>query len=754
MSRLLSRADIYGLLGAVAIAAVHAFAVVGRFGRGFPGFDVFAYAHPNFLYARDALERGYGLLWNDFQNCGQPFFAIVTTALLNPVNALSYVMDPGMALEAKLFLNLAIAAMGAYLLCREIGLGTIAALSGSLAFTFGGGCAVLARSGSFVLSAYAWLPVAAFLCERILRRPSAGAGIGLAVVLALQVLAGFPQTSVFTYQWIALRTLWQWGVRREPVSRQVLGALALGLALPPLLGAIQLLPSAELASVSVRSQPLSVHEIDPRFAGRSAFAAFQSHLGDRMGGPAFLLPMVGVALAGLGFAVARVRRIALFHALIAGLFSLLAFVPSLFELYAKLPVLGAFRGQLRFLWMTSFAFSIVIACGVDAISRLETPERSQVLRLGGAGLAALVAFFLLSPPGLHGWEWGILTCALVSVAVAIVWPRARAALPAAMTALLFCNLYVVSTKPVLPLTHPGDARPAGTYVEDLSIYDAKAWAFERVATRRTAQDRMYQAGANFDYALSGKSASIFGIPSITDYEAETSRRYAAVFVRMMTNAPMRSVNQFYYSRASLPRNQGLFDLLAARYLILDVAPNEALDSILPALRLLEQRGTLRVYENPRALPRAFYVPRAEVIADPERLLERLASPDHRPREVALLEEPPADGFLGSRPDGRGEVTIASSRGEELVVRVRASEPGFLFVSDQLYPGWQATVDGSSVPIHRANHAFRLVRVPRGESTVSFRYRPASVRVGFAISATSLLGLCIYGIRVFDTRRPA
>ena len=48
-------------------------------------------------------------------------------------------------------------------------------------------------------------------------------------------------------------------------------------------------------------------------------------------------------------------------------------------------------------------------------------------------------------------------------------------------------------------------------------------------------------------------------------------------------------------------------------------------------------------------------------------------------------------------------------------------------------------------IYRANYAFRLVPVPAGESTVVFRYRPTSVRLGAAISLISILGLVGYGI---------
>ena len=189
-----------------------------------------------------------------------------------------------------------------------------------------------------------------------------------------------------------------------------------------------------------------------------------------------------------------------------------------------------------------------------------------------------------------------------------------------------------------------------------------------------------------------------------------------------------------------------FIQLGSRYLVVDTEAGENVASLRPALRLLERRESVSVYENQQALPRAFYVPQVEVVRDPGLLLDRLASRGHRPRRTALIEEPPADGFLGLGPRGTGNVEITASRGEDLVIRVLASQAGFLFVSDQYYPGWEATVDGSAAPIHRANYAFRAVRVPEGESTVVFRYRPASLRIGAAVSGISLLALVVYAAR--------
>jgi hypothetical protein len=148
-----------------------------------------------------------------------------------------------------------------------------------------------------------------------------------------------------------------------------------------------------------------------------------------------------------------------------------------------------------------------------------------------------------------------------------------------------------------------------------------------------------------------------------------------------------------------------------------------------------------IFENPRALPRAFYVPRAEVLASPGEALDRLSSAGWDPRSAVLLEQPPPDGFLGGEA-GTGTVEILSDRSEEVELAVTASAEGFLFLSDQDYPGWEATVNGEARPILRANHVFRALRVPSGISRVVFRYRPTSVRAGFAVSLAAWVGVLV------------
>jgi uncharacterized membrane protein YfhO len=55
------------------------------------------------------------------------------------------------------------------------------------------------------------------------------------------------------------------------------------------------------------------------------------------------------------------------------------------------------------------------------------------------------------------------------------------------------------------------------------------------------------------------------------------------------------------------------------------------------------------------------------------------------------------------------------------------------------------VNGIATPIVRVNHAFRAVRVPAGPSTVTFVYRPGSLRLGALLSGLAVVGLVVLGL---------
>ncbi len=70
------------------------------------------------------------------------------------------------------------------------------------------------------------------------------------------------------------------------------------------------------------------------------------------------------------------------------------------------------------------------------------------------------------------------------------------------------------------------------------------------------------------------------------------------------------------------------------------------------------------------------------------------------------------------------------------------------LADTYYPGWQATVDGRPVELHRGNYLFRAVQVPAGAHTVRFEYRPRSFTIGLGLFVIGLSFLTVLMWRRF------
>src|SRR4029453_7216654 len=156
---------------------------------------------------------------------------------------------------------------------------------------------------------------------------------------------------------------------------------------------------------------------------------------------------------------------------------------------------------------------------------------------------------------------------------------------------------------------------------------------------------------NSDFGLTPKTASLFEVPTFFDYDPQVARRYAEFFTMLRTGAPLRggAPPQILAGGNAMPPgfNRRLLNLAAGRYVLAEAGVDNTAPGLKPPPALVEDDGTVRLYENTQALPRARWVPRVEVVADPAALLERLPNgPDH-PQGVALLEAPQPSGFTGS-----------------------------------------------------------------------------------------------------------
>src|SRR5437763_374511 len=119
----------------VSVAAWWVFGWVdGHRGKLIPSYDIYGAFYPNFVYALQSARAGHGLLWNPFQNCGQPFLPATLLGPFYPLHVVFLLFGLDRGLSIVTCVHLVVAGVGTYLLCREIGLGCAAALTGALAF--------------------------------------------------------------------------------------------------------------------------------------------------------------------------------------------------------------------------------------------------------------------------------------------------------------------------------------------------------------------------------------------------------------------------------------------------------------------------------------------------------------------------------------------------------------------------------------------------------------------------------------------
>jgi hypothetical protein len=170
---------------------------------------------------------------------------------------------------------------------------------------------------------------------------------------------------------------------------------------------------------------------------------------------------------------------------------------------------------------------------------------------------------------------------------------------------------------------------------------------------------------------------------------------------------------------------------------------------------LAHSGDVKIYENLDVLPRAFVVHRVQSVGDDAAALAAMRDAAFDPSSQAVLNtshcsEAASDlmqaaGADQGAPGGASwseSASIVQYQPERVVIETHLDRPGALVLTDAWYPGWQATVDGQSVPVCPADLLFRAVMLEPGAHRVVFTFRPLGQWLGMALGVVGLVVLVI------------
>jgi hypothetical protein len=165
--------------------------------------------------------------------------------------------------------------------------------------------------------------------------------------------------------------------------------------------------------------------------------------------------------------------------------------------------------------------------------------------------------------------------------------------------------------------------------------------------------------------------------------------------------------------------------------------------------LFVKRATFRrvnIYENPGAVPRAYGVYQAEFLPGPAAITTRLNQSPFDPHQVVLLEgQAPAASPPARSPTAPPTVRFVADEAEHVALTTSFLAPGYLVLADAWATGWEARVDGTLVPIQRADGMFRAVALGAGRHRVTFDYRPGAFYGSAAVSLSALLSMAALGV---------
>jgi hypothetical protein len=446
----------------------------------------------------------------------------------------------------------------------------------------------------------------------------------------------------------------------------------------------------------------------------------------------------------------------------------------IFKVWLLLPLMKMFRAPFRILFLHALSLSFLCAIGLDyfleRFRSLERPDRKllALVSIGAAMIFSLLLLFIWPATG------DDLSPVMKVVAAASRWPIYLSAFALMVSILTIIpkadrlNYWLIGfgcigliTLDLFNVNHNLFFLPE----KNPQIYEKHNHIVAKIkALTDKDHSRVFIASDMCDYSYCIKLGQLRKLSLINDYENMNPTRYNR-FCNYMFGKTDRQAIEFFWGWFNLDDKlvtPELLNYMSAKYIWLSrkyierntESAEENYRMLAEFCRPVFEDEDNIVFLNPRALSRAYIVGGSRVVPDDEEALKLLGSTEFSPEDEVILSEGMSQPeHTDSKPASRrSDAIIDLLEPEEIRISTKLDGDGFLVLTNQYYPGWEATVDGTPARILRANYLFCSVPLTAGEHKVVFRYRPKSVRLGIAFTSIGLLLLVGSFMPILSYRR--
>jgi membrane protein YfhO len=691
---------------------------------------------------RESLVNGRHPFWNRFVLAGNPLLGAAQAAIFHPSTWLGIWLPLALSWTFSCAFTIFLALLSGFLFFFDFRIRPLAALVGAIGWGFS--TYLVFFDGWSVGTALASFPLLLLGLRRIASGRANGVRLTIAALL-LSLAGGHPEAFLHSAAAGGVYFLWEIAGHRRRFARAIgsavlAGVLAFLLAGPqlfPLLEAIRnsaeyrsrqsaLVSGASSQSVPVREAAARLLPAVLPFAhGIYGKSPVQEKRNDGSGMP---LAYAGASLFALGIygllwrrktpdtargRVERGRSVFLAFFVAGLLFG--ASAPGLIDLVTRLPVF-ALALNYRLVFLAGLGLAGLAAFGTERVCRQES--WGGLAAVSAVVLVSLTAIFFLSQGVFReralpdsfvrtSLAWEVLPVALLGAAALLFARRRRG--------MLLSVLVLVAAQRAGEMFAVYPTLPAATLAPDLpQLAKLPAGGVWRIAA----------AGDVFR----PNGAALYGLEDVRGYESLLLDRFADTF-------PLWSQPQ----AASFNRVDDLakpfLSFLNVRFAI---APPAAAPP--RGWREFSRGREMTIFENPKALPRAFAPRKIRFETDSAKTLSGMAAASDFSETAWVVSTD-----SGERDNGPAEIAL-SSAGQDLLVSVTAPGPVFVATSVPDWPGWSAKSGHRTIPLVRTDHAFIGFWLEAGRQTVRLRYRPFSFFYGLASFAAGLVAAAAFGLR--------
>ncbi len=706
---------------------------------------------------------GHVPLWNPEIFGGLPFVAAQHGDIFYPTAWLRLVLPTATAMNLGFLVHYVLAGFFTYLLLRRLTVSWTGGVVGGVAYQLTGVVGTLVSPGhDGKLYVSALLPLALLALVLAIRERRFEGYALLALAVGLSLLS--PHYQMVYYLLIAAGVFalyLTFGEQEERTTRQKVQGLSLAAAAVVVgfgIAMIQVLPFFHYLPYSPRAEGYG------GFATSASYGIPWEHVpefllarfaGDRevYWGSNFIklhseylgLPVVALAVLG---ALGPRRRLAYWLGAIGLLFLLVSLSDStpFYRLWwAVMPFVKQTRAPGMAFFVVGFVVAVLAAFGAERVERGEARAHTTAWLSIGAGVAVLALV------GVVGGFAKALALPLESVAQGAVM-RAEAGLGVIRWGAFLSGASLVAMAALVIGRAHGKVPAAALCLGLPLLVGADLW---RNAQPFWVYSRVHQELHQPDPVTERLKATaepyrVLSLPGMEVYQGSALMGLGVPQLLGHHGNELHAFDQLLGGKNRWARLASfrMWDLLAVRYVLLPTEIRQRTDSIPGYDRILggvaASSGTVAdLYERREPQPYARYVTAALKVADDQAAFA-IANPSSQfdPSSLVLLsldapvEPAPVAETRETEPVAARVVAWEPGR-MQLRLEPAAPVDGYVMVSENWYPDWQATVDGADATVARGKGSLITVVVPAGAELVELEFQSADYRSGKLISLLSL-----------------